>query len=85
MADAGQRRVVENIINQLAPEACVPVRLGDDHIEDQCLEDTVGQDPGEADQLSARIGADADHQVGVLQHACDVLVAPLIRPPLVAI
>src|SRR4026207_2141999 len=44
MADAGQHRVVEDIVNQLAPEACVPVRLGDDHIEDQCLEDTVGQD-----------------------------------------
>src|SRR5262249_19709450 len=78
-------RMLEDLVHDESTETMVPVLRGDDDIEDEDLEDAVGEDSSKAHEVHRFGFGKAEDVIGMVEHAPDVPQRATLRPPLLLI
>lgn len=85
MLDVLQIGMMNDGINQIAPQSGVTVRRGNDDVENESLVKIIRENAGEGCELLAFRFAKGDDESAMLQHAVRICQRSAFRPPLVLV
>lgn len=75
----------KHLLHELGAQPFAAVICVDDDIEEDCLEDVVGQDAGEGDEASGGWLTESENEVGVGKDGGDLLQSAVFGPPFLLI
>ena len=81
VADAGKDGMRRDVRHEKGAEARRTVVGMNDHIEHECLEDAVGENAGEGQELPGVRGDDSEDEIGMLEHRVNIRKGAAPAPP----